>query len=183
MGVLLAAFLLGLAAAGLVTLFKGRYLIFAVGFLTFGLAWLPGGVALAEPHSWWARTFYGEDRLARAANPERFRRSRRTVVGWITATLVFVAVGAILLARPAALLGVDRQSLADSVGARSCTPVDSSDSWSCGVPVLRGDSSVRIQRFTVTPDAWGCWSATPAGSSNDGREVREREGCIRIWDW
>jgi hypothetical protein len=45
---------------------KGRNDLVLAGFLTLGVVWIVGMARLAQPNSWWARTFYGEDKLARA---------------------------------------------------------------------------------------------------------------------
>src|SRR3712207_2645243 len=104
--------------------------------------------------------------LFRTGDAERPQRSRRKLAAWIAGallTLLILVIACVLLVRPAALLGVDSRSLADSVGAQHCTRVDSSDDWSCAVRVLRaGGSTTRIQRFNVAVDPWGCWSAIPA---------------------
>ena len=49
-----------------ITALKGRWLLFIAGWLTLGIVWWITAVRLARPRSWWARRFYGPDKLARA---------------------------------------------------------------------------------------------------------------------
>jgi hypothetical protein len=50
-----------------VTALKGHLALFVAGFLLLGLVWLVAAFRLARPNSFWARRFYG---------PEKLRRSR-----------------------------------------------------------------------------------------------------------
>jgi hypothetical protein len=59
--------LLAPVPAATVTALKGRWALFFVGWLTFGLAWFVGAVALAPADSRWARKFYRGERALRAA--------------------------------------------------------------------------------------------------------------------
>lgn len=60
------AILCSLIPAALVTGLKGRWTLLLAGLcLIFPLFWW-GAVALAEPTSWWARRFYGAEKLERA---------------------------------------------------------------------------------------------------------------------
>jgi len=55
-----------LVPAGFVTALKGRYTVLLAGLcLLFPLLWY-SAFALAAPTSWWARRFYGADKLERA---------------------------------------------------------------------------------------------------------------------
>jgi len=55
-----------LVVCAVVTALKGRLTLLLAAFcLLFPLLWY-GAVAPAEPRSWWARRFYGEQKLARA---------------------------------------------------------------------------------------------------------------------
>ena len=65
--------LLGVAAILItVALFKGRWQMVLVGFLGLiawglgALLWLYAALSLAKPGSWWARSFYGQNKLMRA---------------------------------------------------------------------------------------------------------------------
>ena len=49
-----------------ITALKRHWLLFAAGWLTVGLVWWIASLRLARPESWWARRFYGSDKLARA---------------------------------------------------------------------------------------------------------------------
>lgn len=55
--------LLALVPAAVITLAKGRTLLFLCGWLTLGIPWIVGAIALAPPESSWAQRFYGEERL------------------------------------------------------------------------------------------------------------------------
>jgi hypothetical protein len=49
-----------------VTALKRQWLLFAAGWLTVGIVWWIASLRLARPESWWARRFYGPDKLSRA---------------------------------------------------------------------------------------------------------------------
>ena len=51
---------------GVVTVAKGRLGWFAVGLLTGGVIWVLTAFLVATPDSLWARTFYDDEKLARA---------------------------------------------------------------------------------------------------------------------
>jgi signal peptidase I len=73
----LALYLLLLAALGTVTALKGKWGVFALGFLVWP-AWVLGAIRLAKPDSWWARRFYPPERRdrARAVLPSRVLLAR-----------------------------------------------------------------------------------------------------------
>jgi len=55
---------------------KGRYALSIVGlFFVFGTPAILAATRLARPDSWWAKRYYGEDDLARAA--ARYRGKSR----------------------------------------------------------------------------------------------------------
>jgi hypothetical protein len=48
---------------------KGRYALSVVGlFLLFGIPAILVGTRLARPDSWWAKRYYGEEKLAQASH-------------------------------------------------------------------------------------------------------------------
>lgn len=47
------------------TALKGKWGLFAIGFL-IGLCWIFGAIRLAKPKSFWARRFYGPEKMARS---------------------------------------------------------------------------------------------------------------------
>jgi hypothetical protein len=49
-----------------VTALKRQWLLFAAGWVTAGTVWWIASLRLARPESWWARRFYGADKLRRA---------------------------------------------------------------------------------------------------------------------
>jgi hypothetical protein len=61
-----ALFVVLIVAPLIVTALKRQWLLFAAGWLTIGLVWWIASLRLARPESWWARRFYGQDKLARA---------------------------------------------------------------------------------------------------------------------
>ena len=50
----------------IITALKRHWLLFAAGWLTVGIVWWIASLRLARPESWWARRFYGSDKLVRA---------------------------------------------------------------------------------------------------------------------
>jgi hypothetical protein len=61
-----ALFAVLIVAPLVVTALKRQWLLFVAGWLTIGLVWWIASLRLARPDSWWARRFYGPDKLARA---------------------------------------------------------------------------------------------------------------------
>jgi hypothetical protein len=61
-----ALFVVLIVAPLIVTALKRQWLLFVAGWLTIGLVWWIASLRLARPDSWWARRFYGPDKLARA---------------------------------------------------------------------------------------------------------------------
>jgi hypothetical protein len=59
-------FLILIVGPLIVTALKRQWLLFVAGWLTIGLVWWIASLRLARPDSWWARRFYGPDKLARA---------------------------------------------------------------------------------------------------------------------
>jgi len=49
-----------------ITALKRQWLLFAAGWFTVGLVWWIASLRLARPQSWWARRFYGAEKLRRA---------------------------------------------------------------------------------------------------------------------
>jgi len=49
-----------------VTALKRHRLLFAAGWFTVGMVWWIASLRLARSESWWARRFYGTEKLARA---------------------------------------------------------------------------------------------------------------------
>jgi len=55
-----------IVAPATITALKGQWLLFAAGWITLGLVWWIAALRLGRPGSWWARRFYGPDKLTRA---------------------------------------------------------------------------------------------------------------------
>jgi hypothetical protein len=51
-----------------ITWSKGARAAFFLGFLLLGLIWVVAALRLARPWSWWARRFYGPEKMQRALN-------------------------------------------------------------------------------------------------------------------
>jgi len=49
-----------------ITWAKGHRAAFALGFLLLGTIWIVAACRLARPTSWWARKFYGPEKMQRA---------------------------------------------------------------------------------------------------------------------
>lgn len=81
--------LLAIFPGAIVCVLKGRWLLFVIGWVSFGATWFLGGIPIADPKSWWAQRFYDEEKLARAAAPER-RAQPGTVVRWLGGTLMLI---------------------------------------------------------------------------------------------
>jgi hypothetical protein len=56
----------GIPAA--ITWSKGQRAAFVLGFVVIGLIWIVAACRLARPSSWWARRFYGPEKMQRALN-------------------------------------------------------------------------------------------------------------------
>jgi hypothetical protein len=53
-----------------ITWSKGQRAAFVLGFLVLGMIWIVAACRLARPSSWWAKKFYGPEKVRRAE--ERF---------------------------------------------------------------------------------------------------------------
>jgi hypothetical protein len=51
-----------------ITWSKGQRAAFFLGFLLLGMVWVIAACRLARPSSWWARRFYGPEKMQRALN-------------------------------------------------------------------------------------------------------------------
>ncbi len=49
-----------------ITWSKGQRAAFFLGFLLMGMIWVVAACRLARPSSWWARRFYGPEKMQRA---------------------------------------------------------------------------------------------------------------------
>ncbi|HWM63697.1 MAG TPA: hypothetical protein VNP96_06875 [Solirubrobacterales bacterium] len=47
---------------------KGHRAAFFLGFIVMGMIWIVAACRLARPSSWWARRFYGQEKMQRALN-------------------------------------------------------------------------------------------------------------------
>ncbi len=174
--------LLGLIPAAVVTLLKDRFLYFLCGWITFGVVWFVGAFALAPPDSWWARRFYGEERLATATDPIRHPRSRRAVLLSLGGVVASVVVLGLFAARPTPVLGVSGVALQRSVGGitfEGACERQGDRIWSCGRYDDGGSGTVE---YRVSMRRSGCWTATRVGFSGEGSSKR-LSGCVTIIDF
>ncbi len=63
-GLLVLIVVIGLPAG--LTWSKGKFAEFFLGWVTVGLVWWIALFRLARPSSWWARHFYGPEKMRRA---------------------------------------------------------------------------------------------------------------------
>lgn len=61
-----------------ITWSKGQRAVFFLGFLLLGMVWVVAACRLARPSSWWARRFYGPEKMQRALN--RFDSGTSTAI-------------------------------------------------------------------------------------------------------
>lgn len=178
-----AAWLLFLVPAAIVTVLKNRISLFLAGLVTLGLTWLIAAVSLAPPDSWWAKTFYGEERMARATDPLRHRRSPRALALAFASAGALVVVLGLAAARPSPILGVDGLALGHSVGTgdigatQACRPAGD-DAWTCERYDAERSGTVG---YLVRVEDSGCWTARrtePAGEESPERVT----GCITVVD-
>lgn len=100
------------------------------------------------------------------------------LVSGILLTIAFIAI-LILVTRPAVLLGVDGDSVANSVAGHSGEPACrklESDDWRCyqlGSPP---------PEYRVEVDWMGCWKATRLSRSAGSGDPKRLEGCIDLDD-
>ena len=175
--------LLGLLPAAIVTIAKGRLLLFATGLIGLGITWFIGAIPLAAPSSRWAQRFYGEERMARATDPVRHRRPPRATALWLGGGIALVLAVGLFAARPTPLTGLGGRALQSSVGgvlgpaAEACRH-RSGDEWTCHAYDREVSSAAP---YRVKMHRLGCWTATPARLAGEGLAER-RSGCVTIWD-
>lgn len=176
--------LLGLIPAAVACLLKGRPLLFAAGFLTFGMTWFLGAIPLADADSKWAQRFYGEQRLAQATDPVRNPRPARTTALWLGGFAALILVAGLLAARPTPITGVDGKALQYSVGGGnlglSTEPCShgGGGAWTCGV---YDDGFSGTVSYEVEVGGLGCWTAVRAGWAGEGGP-KQLSGCLTVWD-
>lgn len=118
------------------------------------------------------------------------RRNRRAVVVAVGLTLLTLAAIALLIARPARVVGVTEGSLADSLQGEveaalgpkgTCEEAESGRPhetvWRCSI--LRKEKSPGlVLEYSVRADEWGCWDAKPVSD-----EARDLSSCIWLMDF
>jgi len=184
-----AVWLLALLPAAGITALKGRWDLFAWGFLTAGILWFAGALSLAPADSRWARRSYDDDLLARAKQPFRAQRPSRTFAAWATVLVALItAIGSFAM-RPSPLLGVSGTAIGNSVPGRGGGLVfevwphlgpcqqRGPDSWRC--MVYDNEGSGGTVEYRVDVRGLGCWTAKPTRRSEEG----DLAGCLTLFDY
>lgn len=103
------------------------------------------------------------------------------IVSAVLVTLLFIAL-LVMVTRPALLIGVDGNTLAESVSGGNgpydegtCRKQDDGN-WVCRV---KGPNT---GTFDVNVNWMGCWTGVPAGQSSGSDQARETAGCIDLND-
>jgi hypothetical protein len=180
--------LLAVIPAAVITVLKGRWSYFFCGWLTFGIVWIIGATALAPADSSWAKWFYDEEKLARAQDPVRHPRSKRSAAYAAAGVLALVLVVGLFAARPTPILGVEGSSLERSVGGGiggipafelgPCRHL-AGNRWMCS----HWDDQVSGQvSYLVRVDNLGCWQATRVGPPGEG-SPKYRSDCVTVFDY
>jgi hypothetical protein len=180
---LLTVWLLAVGPAGIVTLAKGNSSCFRWGFLTFGLTWFGGAIALAPPDSHWARHRYDADRRRRAALPLGSQRSPWVLALWPLVAILAIAFTGLFIARPAPILGVNGAALEHALphggfSSRPCAKVAGGYRCLVETPERSGDST----EYRVHLQGHGCWRAVPE-SAEGRRGWGVLSGCLTLLDY
>jgi len=125
-------------------------------------------------------------RLAHAEGVEQKRDNwsvserRKNLIALGVFLLVVVSIG-LLAYRPATVVGVDGDSLANSAGGSISSKCEqlSDEVWLCRIT---DDPSGGAQRFVVETRALGCWDAWKGTSTADAKGSPNRSGCIDAID-
>jgi hypothetical protein len=110
------------------------------------------------------------------------KEARRNAVALLIAGLI-VLVFAAFAFRPAVVLPVSANTLADSIGAEGfrakngCSDVAGAGDFVCTVPKDADESSTR---FVVHVRWDGCWRAEQALAQ---RSPASRSGCVHLWNY
>lgn len=137
---------------------------FFFGWLSLGILWYIGA-------------------LARRPGDDPYEPRRVAIV--LAATVAaFLALG-FFGARPSAVLGVDGNSLQNSVGdsfvfydGSSCER--SGELWSCSRWTGSDSSSVP---YRVKVNDMGCWQAVSEWDAGEGRTPKRISGCVTLYDF
>lgn len=150
--------------AAVVTVLRGRWLLFIVGWFTAGALWFVGALVPDD----------------RASERER----RLSAIATAGIAVAFVGLG-LFGARPAPLLGMDGRVLQNSVGGIATSIGEphrceqKGDDWVCGRYDTVSSGSVS---YRTRVDGLGCWEATLVGPG--GEEVPEElSGCAGLEDF
>ena len=178
-----AVWLIGLLPALVVTAVKGNSRLLGWGFLTLGLAWFAGALALAPADSLWAQRHYDSEQLTRSRAALGTQRSPRVWSLWLLGFAVAVVLSGAFIARPAPILGVNGAALLHSMphtgfDPQPCTRF--SGGYRCGIE-SREASGSKIT-YAVELHERGCWTARPIEPMR--REDWGRlSGCVSLWDY
>lgn len=152
---------LGVVPAAVITVVRGRLLLFFCGWLTLGILWFVGALA---------------------PEPDGTPRDPRWLLAPLGVVGAMLALG-ILGARPVPVLSLDGEALQASVGGGtlgdgSCDPAPHG-SWLCDRWDNGGSGAVR---YRVRADWKGCWHAVRVSPSGEGSPKR-LSGCVSLVDY
>ncbi len=186
-----ALWLLTVIPAMVVTAVKGQTRKLGWGFLTAGITWFAGALALAPPDSGWAERRYTDEQRARAKLPFHEQRSRRTFLIWDAAAIALIACLGFFAARPAPFLGPNGAAIGSSVPHRGggvffelwpeLGPCEKAGPgrWGCSLYDTGGSGGTIV--YEVKVGRLGCWTARPTRSPQS--EYGRLSGCLSIFDY
>lgn len=179
---LLLSYALAAIPAAIVAALKRNWVMLGVGFISFGIAWYLGALAVARPGSWWERRF------GAAAGSEFPEGSGGGGLRGSDGRLMFAAIGVVLVIGlfavfPTPLLGTDSRSLQNSVGglfsfAEECQPREGS-TWTC---YQYSNSTSGDVSYRVSVNWAGCWKGKAEDPSLLLESEREISGCVWLFD-
>lgn len=108
---------------------------------------------------------------------------------WLVVVVICLAAIALMVFRPARVVGTSEKALAYSVKSTAnasesgdCAEVE--DDWLCRLKTFDKASSSKVASlYAVDVDDWGCWGAVRRGlRGHDDALPRTLDGCITIAD-
>ncbi len=169
--------------AAVVAGLKRNWVMFGVGFISFGIAWYVGALAVARPNSWWGRRFgaAASDVYPEGSGTGGLRRSDGRLALGIAGAVLTIGLLAVF---PTPFLGTDGRSLQNSVDGlfsfkERCQPRGDS-TWTC---YKYDNASSGDLPYRVSVNWAGCWEGkAEAGSRPPAPSEREISGCVWVFD-
>ena len=104
---------------------------------------------------------------------------RKNLIALGVFLMAVISIG-LLAYRPATVVGVDGDSLANSFGGNLMSKCEETGKvWLCRIST---DPSSGAQRFVVETKAFGCWDAWKGDSAASAEGSPNRSGCIDAID-